>query len=253
MAITFNSVGPCPHKITTVTEIGGATYAMFVYDGFKVADMDKALVFSLVGANAPQKEYSITDYLTNIYSAENGKYQSLIDAMLYYGDAAQKAAYGESSVLATAGAKLEKEFAAEYIETNFATANLKTHSGLSAAGIALNLYGNITPILKVDASVTEVTVSYNGKTATMATQLAVDEDGNEYAYVIYTELLATSLNNLMTVSYTLDGEEVSFDTNIAMYIVTALNTQDLLTENEANLARALAVYMRAARTFVGLD
>ena len=68
-------------------------------------------------------------------------------------------------------------------------------------------------------------------------------------FVWFSGLHATSLNNLITVeSYVGDECVESYDTSVAMYISTALEAGSL-TDDQANLAKALAVYMRAARTY----
>ena len=195
--------------------------------------MDKVLELSLLCGTYTQKEYVITDYIVNIYNAEDGKYQALLDAMLYYGDAAQKAKYGTSTVLASASLKLEKEFSLD-IEALFGEANLKTHAGLSAAGMALDLSSSIIPVFTVGEGVEKICVTVYGVT----TEVTVVE-GRAYFY----GLNATSLNNLMTVSYTAaDGTEVSFDTNVAMYIETALATEGHLTADQAALAKIVEVF-----------
>lgn len=90
---------------------------------------------------------------------------------------------------------------------------------------------------------TKVVVTY----ATNSTTYEGEALGADFVW--FSGLHATSLNNLITVeSYVGDECVESYDTSVAMYISTALEAGSL-TDDQANLARALAVYMRAARTY----
>ena len=223
----------------------------FAYENFKIENIDKAMALSLVDRNATQAIYALTDYLASIYndseSAEPLK--ALLEAIAILGNAAQNAKGEEATVLAAfaeaVGAEVPEDFAAMVAE-KFANTELKTNN--MTVSTALDLDGTVIPIFKVPAGVSKVTVTIYEKT----TELGI-VDGKAYFY----GLNATSLNNPMYVDfYDENGEHVqSGRCSVASYIESALvyEGEGALTDGQKVLAQALAVYMRAARTYKGLN
>ncbi|MBO7150485.1 MAG: hypothetical protein J6V82_01910, partial [Clostridia bacterium] len=230
-------------KVTVEINGEAVECVKFVYDSLNPADFEKALGLSVTGGNAAQMTYAVTDYVIHTYAAATGDLQALLKAILYYGDAAQMAAYGTSTILANASAALETEFLEGYVNEKFAVIDLKTNN--MTVTTALDLDGTIIPVFAVPANVTNVTVTIYGKT----TELVI-VDGKACFY----GLNATSLNNPMYVNF-YEGDELVLEgrCSVASYVEAAVSETSTLTDSQKTLAKALAVYMRAARDYLGLN
>ena len=164
--------------------------------------------------------YGVSKYIDRMSGKGNDKLDALLAALSDYA----KAAAGEDVDVDEAYAAVElvpvANVDATYVEA-----------------IALDLTDSIRPIIKVADGVAQVTVAIYGETYTYA---VVDGE------VIIDCLTATSLNNEMVLSF-LDAEGTVLGTTgyaVANYI-KSVETLDL--------AKALAVYMQAARAYNGLD
>ena len=164
--------------------------------------------------------YGVSKYIDRMSGKGNDKLDALLAALSDYA----KAAAGESVDVDEAYDAVEL-VPVENVDATYATA------------IALVLTDSIRPVIKVADGVAQVTVAIYGETYTYA---VVDGE------VIIDCLTATSLNNEMVLSF-LDAEGNVLGTtaySVANYIKSV---EDL------DLAKALAVYMQAARAYNGLN
>ena len=226
--------------------VGGVAYTKYVFDSFTPADFDKVFAFAFAENAITQKTYSIINYLVNTYKnyASDTNLTALIEALALYGNAMQMAKEQTPTVLASFTSATEATISDTYLAEKFASVHFKTNN-TSAEGMGINLYGTIAPIFEVADGITKVEVEIYGETTTIEVVEGVAQ---------FYGLNATSLNNTMQVTFYAGDEVVSTQrTSVACYIETALATEGFLSDGEAVLAQALAVYMRAARDYVGLN
>ena len=231
--------------------VGGVLYTKYILDTLSPADFATVLNLTFTEGTALPKTYKVTDYLANTYKnyASNATLTALVEAIALYGNAAQLADEQEPTVLnsfvAAAGIELPEDYSFEaYVAEKFRTVNLKTNN-TSAAGMGINLSGTIDPIFYVADGITKVEVEIYGETTTIEVVEGVAQ---------FYGLNATSLNNTMQVTFYAGDDVVSTQrTSVACYIEDALAREGFLTDGQTVLAQALAVYMRAARDYVGLN
>ena len=223
----INYVVPTSATVTTSEVVlDGVTYLCVTLTDIAAADIAKDLTVTFRSVNAAGNEtadaftvtYSVADYIERM----TGKDPAL-DALLAALSDYAKAAAGEDVDVDAAYAAVALTPVAN-VDSTYVTE------------IALDLTDSIRPVIKVADGVAQVTVAIYGETHTYA---VVDGE------VIIDCLTATSLNNVMTLTFVdADGAELgSTNYAIANYIKKS---------ESLDLAKALAVYMQAVRTYNGL-
>ena len=225
----INYVATSSANVTTSeVELNGVTYLCVTLTEIAAADIAKDLTVTFRSVNAAGNEtadaftvtYSVADYIDRMSGKGNDKLDALLAALSDYA----KAAAGED-------VDVDEAYAALTLTpvTNVDNTYVKA--------IALDLTDSIRPIIKVADGVAEVTVAIYGETYTYA---VVDGE------VIIDCLTATSLNNEMVLSFVDADDKVLGTTRYAVAnYIKSVETLDL--------AKALAVYMQAARAYNGLD
>ena len=193
--------------------------------------------------------YSVFDYMKNKYdtTGENEALNNLIVALAQYATAAEQAK-GKVSMFASAfefctGAELPTlDEAYAEANVNLAPEAVTFPEGVS---ISLQLADCIIPVIYVNNNaITKVSYTCYGETT--------EQDVAGETYVVVDKLVATSLNNIVTITFTVDGQDVTTTWNVANFI-SAATAENGFTAEQVNLARALALYMTTARAYKGLD
>ena len=227
---------------------GGVDYLHFVVDDITPASIDKTFDFYLPHAQETAAlTYSVLDYATRKYNSNSTEgLNELLEAIVHYGNAAQAAKGVTPTVLDTFAAETGYAYEGDYIADKYADVHFMNNESTFPEGVAVSLAltDGITPVIYVNNS--DIThISYTCYEETTEQDIAGE------TYVSLDKLVATSLNNPVTITFTVAGEEVTGTWNVADFIVAATEANGFTAE-QVTLAHALAVYMTAARAYKGL-
>ena len=241
----------------------GITYGHYTTDGIKPANLDQPIkVTAKMGdITADQITYSVLDYATRKYAPDNqdkADLNGLLVALATYGDAAKVAAGQASGMLNTVTgvaydpATLQSDFDA--IADTLKAQNNPSAYGFDGISIHL-LADKVTPVLKLKAGVTSVSVAYPWIAEPVvytAEDFITDEHGNHL--LVLDEIYATDLNNVVEITSISDNEDEcgTCRWNVASFVLT-VQTAEGMTDAHKSLAQALALYMKAVRVYAGLE
>ena len=210
------------------------------------AEIGDTFTFTLNGNSI---EYGVEAYAVRKYANGSAKLQGLLGALMAYGDAARVNKGGEAKSMAAIG----KTYDASAIGTAYDNLSMAPAEGGNVEGkflaASLNLDGHINLLLQVAEDVANVKVSYTNQEGVVETTVPVV--GGE---AVYEGIVATALN----LHYHLEALDAAgnvvgeMDWNVSRFIQNGLNSESF-NDNQATLAKALALYMQSARVYTGLD
>lgn len=231
-------------SLETVT-IGGVDYFHYQLP-VNPAEIGDTFTFTLNGNSIA---YGVEAYAVRKYANGSAKLQGLLEALMAYGDAARVNKGGEAKSMAAIG----KTYDASAIGTAYENLSMAPAEGGNVEGkflaASLNLDGHINLLLQVAEDVANVKVSYTNQEGVVETTVSVV--GGE---AVYEGIAATALN----LHYHLEALDAAgnvvgeMDWNVSRFIQNGLNSESF-NDNQATLAKALALYMQSARVYTGLD
>lgn len=239
-------------EAVTLKETLDGEYLCYTVADITPADMDTVynVVISTDDAVASTLSYSMIDYAAKQYvNSEDEDLKALLEAMMYYGDAAQANKGDAATVLSTFAAKAGYEINASYVADNYGTLDLHkiVNEGedltlADKAVVALYLENNIRPSFQIDGAAS-MTVDFN-KTFN-------NECKEENGYFIVDCLFAPSLEDGFRIkAYDENGKLIGqMKYSIATYILGLLDEESSATDVQKTLAMATAVYMNQAKTY----
>ena len=236
--------------IVTRNDQNGVSKQYFHYrHNINPAEIGDTFTYTLNGKSI---QYGVEAYATRKYDQGSENLKQLLYAILQYGDAARVNAGKEAQSLAKIGGTYSADdIAAAYGELTMAPAQT---SNECITATSLNLNGRINLLMKVADGVTQVAVTYEyvdeaGEVCT-ANADTVDVVGD---VAVFKGIAATALNlTYHLTALDANGEELgTTDWNVSQFITGGIANK--FSENETTLAQALALYMKAARVYTGLD
>ncbi|MBO7150545.1 MAG: hypothetical protein J6V82_02215 [Clostridia bacterium] len=225
-------------------------YLRYTVADITAIDMDSVYTVKVQtseGETVSALSYSILEYAVNKYDSADEELNALLEAMMYYGNAAQ-ANKGEATLLAAFAQATGYEASETYVQDAYDALSLhkienaaEDVAWIGEGMVALKLDEYVRPFLQVDG-VASVTVDFNG-----ISDIPCEETSS---YFIIDCLYAPSLEDGFCIkAYDEDGGFIGQITySVATYVLNLLENEDA-TDTEITLAKALAVYMNQAKVY----